>query len=198
MLALSVFAFLVSIVLCLALMVFGKARARLYGRHKPQRFHHGHVPRFGGLAIVAGCGLAWCLGAAAHSLGMNINVDVEWDDAARWLLVLAPVVAERPVPGDQTYVFAPDAVKGVDDPVGKFIKINGVFFEVIGMHRKKATANMDDDQDATIYVPFTTFKMARIHRRVALFEFNAADDEVGHDFSLGGWPVGNWPFGTSS
>ena len=106
MLALSVFAFLVSIVLCLALMVFGKARARLYGRHKPQRFHHGHVPRFGGLAIVAGCGLAWCLGAAAHALGMNINVDVEWEDAARWLLVLTPVVTAGVVE-DYTHKLGP-------------------------------------------------------------------------------------------
>jgi UDP-GlcNAc:undecaprenyl-phosphate/decaprenyl-phosphate GlcNAc-1-phosphate transferase len=93
MLVLAVFAFLMSIILCLALMVFGKARARLYGRNKPQRFHHGHVPRFGGLAVLSGCGLAWCLGAAANGLGMNINVDIEWEDAALWLLVLAPVVA---------------------------------------------------------------------------------------------------------
>ena len=106
MLVLAVFAFLVSILLCLALMVFGKARARLYGRHKPQRFHHGHVPRFGGLAIVAGCGLAWCLGAAAHALGMSINVDVEWDDAARWLLVLAPVVGAGVVE-DYTHKLGP-------------------------------------------------------------------------------------------
>lgn len=93
MLVLAVFAFLVSTLLCLALMVFGKARARLYGRNKPQRFHHGHVPRFGGLAIVASCGSAWCLGAVANALGMYINVDIEWEDAALWLLVLAPVVA---------------------------------------------------------------------------------------------------------
>ena len=106
MLVLAVFAFLVSILLCLALMVFGKARARLYGRHKPQRFHHGHVPRFGGLAIVAGCGLAWCLGAAAHALGMSINVDVEWEDAARWLLVLTPVVTAGVVE-DYTHKLGP-------------------------------------------------------------------------------------------
>ena len=106
MLVLAVFAFLVSILLCLALMVFGKARARLYGRNKPQRFHHGHVPRFGGLAIVAGCGLAWCLGAAANALGMSINVDVEWEDAALWLLVLTPVVTAGVVE-DYTHKLGP-------------------------------------------------------------------------------------------
>lgn len=93
MLVLVVFAFLVSITICLALMIFGKAQAQLYGRNKPQRFHHGHVPRFGGLALVAGCGLAWCLGAGADALGLAINVAVQWHDAALWLLVLAPVVA---------------------------------------------------------------------------------------------------------
>ena len=92
MLILAVFAFLVSIGLCLALMVFGKARARLYGGNKPQRFHHGHVPRFGGLAVVAGCALAWCLGAGANGLGLAINVGIDWQHAALWLLVLMPVV----------------------------------------------------------------------------------------------------------
>ena len=93
MLVLAIFAFLVSITVCLTLMVFGKARARLYGRNKPQRFHHGHVPRFGGLAIVAGCGLAWCLGAGASALGLAINVGIGWMDAGLWLLVLTPIVA---------------------------------------------------------------------------------------------------------
>jgi len=47
-----------------------------------------------------------------------------------------------------------------EEPVGTFIKINGVFFRVIGTHKTKATAEMDENQDATIYIPFTTFQHA--------------------------------------
>lgn len=93
MLVLLVLAFLVSVLLCLKLMMFGRAQVQLYGRNKPQRFHHGHVPRFGGLAILAGCVLAWCLGAAADALGLAINVAITWQDVVLWLVVLAPVVA---------------------------------------------------------------------------------------------------------
>lgn len=93
MLVLALFAFLISISLCLALIVFGKGTARKYGRHKPQRFHHGHVPRVGGLAMALACALAWCLGAAAVGLGLYINVGINWQDVVLWLLVLAPVVA---------------------------------------------------------------------------------------------------------
>lgn len=44
-----------------------------------------------------------------------------------------------------------------EDPLGTFIKINGVYFKVVGTHKTKATAEMDQNQDATIYVPFGTF-----------------------------------------
>ena len=93
MLVLALFAFLVSVSLCLALIVFGKGIARTYGRHKPQRFHHGHVPRFGGLAMALACGLAWCLSAGAAGLGLNINAGINWLDVGLLLLVPAPVVA---------------------------------------------------------------------------------------------------------
>ncbi len=92
MLVLALFAFLMSVGLCLVLIVFGKGSARTYGRHKPQRFHHGHVPRVGGLGIALACGLAWCLGAGAVGLGLSINAGIKWFDVAVLLLVLAPVV----------------------------------------------------------------------------------------------------------
>ena len=93
MLVLALFSFFVSVTFCLALMVVGKGRARLYGRHLPQRFHHGHVPRGGGLAMVLACALAWCLAAASVGLGLFINLGINWRDAGLWLLVLTPVVA---------------------------------------------------------------------------------------------------------
>ncbi len=46
------------------------------------------------------------------------------------------------------------------DPMGKYIKINGVYFQVIGISQKKSSAEMGDNPDAKIYVPFTTFQKA--------------------------------------
>jgi putative ABC transport system permease protein len=47
-----------------------------------------------------------------------------------------------------------------EDPLGTWIKIQGVYFQVVGVHRPKASANMGRDQSAVIHVPFTTFQRA--------------------------------------
>ncbi len=47
-----------------------------------------------------------------------------------------------------------------EDPMGKYIKINGVYFQVVGLGRKKSNAEMGENPDAKIYVPFTTFQKA--------------------------------------
>ncbi len=47
-----------------------------------------------------------------------------------------------------------------EDPLGKYIKINGVYFQVVGVSKKKSSAEMGDNPDAKIYVPFTTFQKA--------------------------------------
>lgn len=47
-----------------------------------------------------------------------------------------------------------------EDPMGKYIRINGVYFMVVGRMRKKSSAQMGDNPDAKIYVPFTTFQKA--------------------------------------
>ncbi|MEZ4755856.1 MAG: ABC transporter permease [Flavobacteriales bacterium] len=47
-----------------------------------------------------------------------------------------------------------------EDPIGKYIKINGVYFQVVGVSKKKSSAEMGDNPDAKIYVPFTTFQKA--------------------------------------
>lgn len=49
---------------------------------------------------------------------------------------------------------------GKEEPLGKYIKINGVFFQVVGVSQKKSSAQMGDNPDAKIYVPFTTFQKA--------------------------------------
>lgn len=47
-----------------------------------------------------------------------------------------------------------------EDPIGKYIKINGVYFQVVGVSKRKSSAEMGDNPDAKIYVPFTTFQKA--------------------------------------
>lgn len=53
-----------------------------------------------------------------------------------------------------------DRLFGKEDPIGKYIRINGVYFQVIGLLRKKSSAEMGDNPEAKIYVPFTTFQKA--------------------------------------
>lgn len=60
-------------------------------------------------------------------------------------------------------VIGRDVVKQLfekEDPLGKHIKINGVYFQVVGVTAKKSSAQMGDNPDAKIYVPFTTFQKA--------------------------------------
>ncbi|HRH38043.1 MAG TPA: ABC transporter permease, partial [Flavobacteriales bacterium] len=49
---------------------------------------------------------------------------------------------------------------GKEEPLGKYIKISGVYFQVVGVTKKKSSAEMGDNPDAKIYVPFTTFQKA--------------------------------------
>lgn len=57
-----------------------------------------------------------------------------------------------------------------EDPIGESIRINGVMFKVVGLHRPRVGGEGDDPNDAaqTIHVPLTTFQRAfnqpgRIH-----------------------------------
>jgi putative ABC transport system permease protein len=47
-----------------------------------------------------------------------------------------------------------------EDPMSKYVRINGVYFQVVGVTRKKSSAEMGDNPEAKIYVPFTTFQKA--------------------------------------
>ena len=49
---------------------------------------------------------------------------------------------------------------GKEDAMGKYIRINGVYFQVVGITERKSSAEMGDNPDAKIYVPFTTFQKA--------------------------------------
>jgi putative ABC transport system permease protein len=47
-----------------------------------------------------------------------------------------------------------------EDPMGKYLRVNGVYFQVVGVTKKKSSAEMGDNPEAKIYVPFTTFQKA--------------------------------------
>jgi len=62
------------------------------------------------------------------------------------------------------------------DPIGEYIKIQGVYFRVVGVFEPKASSDMGESKDAAIYIPFSTFQKA----------FNSLD--MVHWFSITGEP----------
>ncbi|MCB0787091.1 MAG: ABC transporter permease, partial [Flavobacteriales bacterium] len=44
--------------------------------------------------------------------------------------------------------------------LGKHIKINGVYFRVVGVHHPRASAEMGEDKSGDIHIPFSTFQKA--------------------------------------
>jgi UDP-GlcNAc:undecaprenyl-phosphate/decaprenyl-phosphate GlcNAc-1-phosphate transferase len=93
MLALVALSFVISLVLALLLVLGGRAQARLYGSDMPQRFHKGHVPRVGGVAILAGCLMAWGFALLSSNINLPINVPVLGHDVSLWIFTLLPIVA---------------------------------------------------------------------------------------------------------
>ena len=90
MIWLSLVAFLVAAVVAGAVVRWLRDHAALYGHGMPQRFHLGHVPRLGGVAVLAGTVLAWLLGMAQTAWwgdpgSLRLGAWVGW-----WLLVLLP------------------------------------------------------------------------------------------------------------
>mgnify|MGYP002713041301 CR=1 FL=1 len=47
-----------------------------------------------------------------------------------------------------------------EDPIGKYIKISGVNFQVVGVFDSRRTGEQADRDTQTIYLPFTTFQKA--------------------------------------
>lgn len=48
--------------------------------------------------------------------------------------------------------------KSSEEPIGTYLKINGVYFQVVGVFKKKKGVNFDGQN--TIHIPFTTFQKA--------------------------------------
>ncbi len=47
-----------------------------------------------------------------------------------------------------------------EEPIGQYLRVNGVYFQVVGVVRRKSSAEMGDNPEAKIYIPFTTFQKA--------------------------------------
>ena len=68
-------------------------------------------------------------------------------------------------------IFLPDEV-----PIDEYIKIQGVYFKVVGVFKSKKKRGDDADRDArTIYIPFSTFQQAfNFGDRLGWFSLTAA------------------------
>jgi len=53
-----------------------------------------------------------------------------------------------------------DVLFGDTDPINQNIKVNGVFFKVVGVWKTKKSGNQGERDSQTIFIPFTTFQKA--------------------------------------
>ena len=89
----------ISCIACAVLLRIGRANGRRYSQSVPQRFHSGHVPRLGGVAMMAACtaGWAWMVGSEKllgfySQVKLPLAVGVTWWAAA--LIAVAGGVGE--------------------------------------------------------------------------------------------------------
>jgi UDP-GlcNAc:undecaprenyl-phosphate/decaprenyl-phosphate GlcNAc-1-phosphate transferase len=81
--------------LATALVVrYGRGHTHRYGSSVPQRFHAGHVPRLGGIAMLTGCtiGWAWAVASQHWSLPNQIRVTPAMT-ISLWLVACLTVAA---------------------------------------------------------------------------------------------------------
>jgi putative ABC transport system permease protein len=46
--------------------------------------------------------------------------------------------------------------KNGEDPINKYLKLNGMYFQVIGVYKSKHTGGWGDEQNSIIFIPFST------------------------------------------
>jgi UDP-GlcNAc:undecaprenyl-phosphate/decaprenyl-phosphate GlcNAc-1-phosphate transferase len=103
MLLLLVFSGAVSFFVCGLLLRYDRGSSRRYGMAVPQRFHAGHVPRLGGVAMMVACtvGLGWIV-MAERLIGTNRQITLSPDMALAWW-VAATIAATGGVAEDVTH-----------------------------------------------------------------------------------------------
>ncbi len=97
----------VAAIVCGILLKFGAGSARSYGAMAPQRFHAGHIPRLGGVAMLAACcvGWAWIVCAERYFSVAN-QIRLEFTEALAWYLV-AFIAAGAGIAEDLTQEVSP-------------------------------------------------------------------------------------------
>jgi UDP-GlcNAc:undecaprenyl-phosphate GlcNAc-1-phosphate transferase len=103
MLILLVLCGAIAAVCCGLLLRYARASARRYSLDMPQRFHAGHVPRLGGVAMFAACTAGWAWMVVAEPfLSVPNGIRFPWADALSWWLV-AGIAAAAGVAEDVTH-----------------------------------------------------------------------------------------------
>jgi UDP-GlcNAc:undecaprenyl-phosphate/decaprenyl-phosphate GlcNAc-1-phosphate transferase len=92
MVFLLLISFAVSLVFTI-LIISGALRQTVdYSDSKPQRFHAGHVPRLGGVAIFAGACAGWLALLIAEFVGNPLNIQIDRMFVGSWVILLVPAV----------------------------------------------------------------------------------------------------------
>jgi putative ABC transport system permease protein len=64
-----------------------------------------------------------------------------------------------------------------EDPIEQYIKIQRIYFKVIGVFNSKAVGDEEEEKNQAIYIPFTTFQQAfNFGNRVGWFSLTAVKD----------------------
>jgi len=83
----------VSCIGCAVLMRLGRANGRRYSLSVPQRFHAGHVPRLGGVAMMLACTAGWCwIVGAERFLSIPNQIRLPLGMALAWWAVAVTAV----------------------------------------------------------------------------------------------------------
>jgi UDP-GlcNAc:undecaprenyl-phosphate/decaprenyl-phosphate GlcNAc-1-phosphate transferase len=84
----------VSAIACAILLRIGRSNGRRYSQTVPQRFHTGHVPRLGGVAMMLACTAGWCwIVGAERFLAIHNQIRLPIGMAAAWWAVAIIAVA---------------------------------------------------------------------------------------------------------
>jgi putative ABC transport system permease protein len=108
------------------------------------------------------------------------------DTPSQWLIVPRPIVAGRFINQSDMDEQRKVCVIGTrvvnelfeagEDPIGEYIKIKGINFQVVGVYRTNRTGEQAEEETKNIFIPFSTFQKAfNYGDRVGWFSITAKD-----------------------